>query len=40
VKDPKYPVDVTDLGFEPVRVVPGPDAVYPVQASCVMQRPS
>lgn len=39
VKDPKYPADGTDLGFEPVSVVPGSEAIYPVQSSCEMKRP-
>lgn len=32
----KYPVDGTDMGFKPVKVIPGPQAVYPVQDSCKM----
>ncbi|SMF76137.1 amino acid/amide ABC transporter substrate-binding protein, HAAT family [Tistlia consotensis] len=40
VKDPKYPADGTDLGFAPVSVVPGAEAIYPVQSSCEMKRPS
>lgn len=40
VKNAKYPVDGTELGFEPVSTVAGPDAIYPVQASCKMKRPS
>jgi branched-chain amino acid transport system substrate-binding protein len=40
VKNPKYPADGTDMGFAPVSVVPGPEAIYPVQASCAMKRPS
>ena len=39
VKDAKYPVDGTDLGFKPVSIVSGADAIYPVQASCKMKRP-
>lgn len=39
VRGAQYPVDDTDLGFEPVSVVAGPDAIYPVQASCEMERP-
>lgn len=40
VKNSKFPVDGTDMGFAPVSVVTGPDAIYPVQASCNMKRPS
>ncbi|QPC42466.1 branched-chain amino acid ABC transporter substrate-binding protein [Kaustia mangrovi] len=40
VKDPKYPVDGTDLGFGVVKVVPGEDAIYEAQESCEMDRPS
>jgi branched-chain amino acid transport system substrate-binding protein len=40
VKNPKYPADGTDMGFAPVSVVPGPEAIYPVQPSCSMKRPS
>src|SRR3974390_133537 len=40
VKNPKYPADGTDLGFEAVSPVAGPDAIYPVQASCQMKRPT
>ena len=40
VKNAKYPADGTDLGFKQVTVVKGPDAIYPVQASCKMNRPS
>ncbi|MGF1608751.1 MAG: branched-chain amino acid ABC transporter substrate-binding protein [Kiloniellales bacterium] len=40
VKDPKYPVDDTNMGFGVVKVVPGADAIYPVQDSCSMKRPS
>lgn len=35
----KYPVDDTDMGFRPVKVVSPAEVVYPVQASCRMQRP-
>lgn len=38
-KGMKYPVDGTDLGFKPVKVVAAEDVLYPVQASCAMQRP-
>jgi branched-chain amino acid transport system substrate-binding protein len=36
----KYPVDGTKLGFGVVQIIQGPDAIYPVQASCKMERPS
>lgn len=39
-KDAKYKVDGTDLGFKPVLVVSGPDAVNPIQTTCKMQRPA
>lgn len=39
-KDVTYPVDGTDMGFKPVKVVPAKDALYPVQDSCSMKRPS
>jgi branched-chain amino acid transport system substrate-binding protein len=39
-KDVTYPVDGTDMGFKPVKVVPADQAIYPVQASCEMKRPS
>lgn len=39
VKGAKYPVDDTDMGFEPVAVVSGADALYPVQSDCRMKRP-
>jgi branched-chain amino acid transport system substrate-binding protein len=39
VKNAKYPADDTDMGFEVVSIVPGADAIYPVQASCNMKRP-
>jgi branched-chain amino acid transport system substrate-binding protein len=35
----KYPVDDTEYGFKPVAVIPGPEAVTPVQESCDMKRP-
>ncbi|MBP2313628.1 branched-chain amino acid ABC transporter substrate-binding protein [Azospirillum soli] len=38
-KGVKYPVDGTDLGFKPVKVVAADEVIYPVQASCAMQRP-
>jgi branched-chain amino acid transport system substrate-binding protein len=34
-----YPVDDTQWGFVPVKVVPAEDAMYPVQDSCNMERP-
>ncbi|AUG55984.1 branched-chain amino acid ABC transporter substrate-binding protein (plasmid) [Thalassospira marina] len=40
VKNPKYPADDTDMGFQTVEVIPGEKAIYPVQDSCKMQRPS
>jgi branched-chain amino acid transport system substrate-binding protein len=39
VKNPKYPADDTDMGFEAVAVVPGDQAIYAVQDSCDMKRP-
>ncbi len=39
-KDVTYPVDGTDMGFKPVKVVPPEQALYPVQDSCKMKRPS
>lgn len=39
-KDVTYPVDGTDMGFKPVKVVPAEEALYPVQDSCDMKRPS
>jgi branched-chain amino acid transport system substrate-binding protein len=38
-KGVKYPVDGTDIGFKPVKVIAPEAVVYPVQAKCVMQRP-
>lgn len=35
----KYPVDDTDMGFRPLKVVSPAEVIYPVQASCRMQRP-
>ena len=40
VENAKYPADDTDMGFETVRVVPGEQAIYPVQESCKMDRPA
>jgi branched-chain amino acid transport system substrate-binding protein len=34
-----YPVDDTQWGFVPVKVVPAEEAMYPVQDSCNMERP-
>jgi branched-chain amino acid transport system substrate-binding protein len=39
-KDVTYPVDGTDMGFKPVKVVPADQVLYPVQDSCRMKRPS
>lgn len=36
----KYPVDGTPYGFAVVKIIPGKDAIYPVQGSCRMSRPS
>ncbi|MBK9133310.1 MAG: branched-chain amino acid ABC transporter substrate-binding protein [Betaproteobacteria bacterium] len=38
--DAKYKMDGTDLGFKPVRIVPGPEAAVPVDPACKMERPS
>jgi len=38
--DAKYKREGLSLGFKPVRVVPGPGAINPVQPSCKMERPS
>lgn len=35
----KYPVDDTQWGFVPVKVVAAEEAIYPVQDSCRMDRP-
>ena len=40
VENPKYPADGTNLGFNVVKVIPGKEAIYPVQDSCKMDRPS
>jgi branched-chain amino acid transport system substrate-binding protein len=40
VKNPKYPADDTDMGFEMVRIVPADQAIYPVQENCEMERPA
>jgi branched-chain amino acid transport system substrate-binding protein len=39
-KDAKYKRQGLGLGFKPVRLVPGPEAVNPVQPSCKMERPA
>lgn len=39
-KEAKYKVDNTDMGFKPVLVVPGAEAVNPLQDSCKMKRPA
>jgi branched-chain amino acid transport system substrate-binding protein len=39
-KDAAFKVDGTDMGFKPVKVIPGPEAISPVQDSCKMDRPS
>ncbi|MEZ5890188.1 MAG: branched-chain amino acid ABC transporter substrate-binding protein [Xanthobacteraceae bacterium] len=38
-KDAKYPADGTDMGFKPLKVVQAAEVIYPVQASCKMNRP-
>lgn len=38
-KGVKYPVDGTDMGFKPVKVVAAEQVLYPAQASCKMSRP-
>jgi branched-chain amino acid transport system substrate-binding protein len=38
-KGMKYPADDTDMGFKPIKVLAPEEVVYPVQASCQMQRP-
>lgn len=40
VDNPKYPVDGTKYGFGVVEIIPGPEAIYPVQDSCKMERPA
>lgn len=40
VDNPKYPVDDTKYGFGVVEIIPGPEAIYPVQDSCKMERPA
>jgi branched-chain amino acid transport system substrate-binding protein len=37
--DVQYPVDGTNLGFEPVKAVPAEQVMYPVQDTCKMKRP-
>lgn len=38
-KDAKYPADGSGLGFQPVRLIPGEQVLYPVQPACKMERP-
>jgi len=38
--DAKYKREGLNLGFKPVRVIAGKDAVNPVQSACKMERPS
>jgi branched-chain amino acid transport system substrate-binding protein len=38
-KDARIKADGTDMGFKPVKVIAGPDAISPIQASCKMERP-
>ena len=40
VNNQKYPVDGTKYGFGVVEIIPGPEAIYPVQDSCKMERPA
>ncbi|MGB3719572.1 MAG: branched-chain amino acid ABC transporter substrate-binding protein [Proteobacteria bacterium] len=40
IENPKYPVDGTKYGFGVVEIIPGPDAIYPVQEACKMERPA
>ena len=37
---PAFKVDGTDMGFKPVKLIPGPEGVNAVQESCNMKRPS
>ena len=39
-KDAAFKVDGTDMGFKPVKVIPGPEAISVVQESCKMDRQS
>lgn len=39
-KDAGYKVDGTDMGFKPVKVIAGPDAISAPQDTCKMDRPS
>jgi len=39
-KDAAVKVDGTDMGFKPIKVIPGPKGVNAVQDSCSMKRPS
>lgn len=38
-REAKFKADGTDMGFQTVKVVPGAEAIFPVQASCKMERP-
>ncbi|MCO5065267.1 MAG: ABC transporter substrate-binding protein [Rhizobiaceae bacterium] len=38
-KDAKYKADGTDMGFKPVKVIPGSEAISAVQDNCKMERP-
>ncbi|MCP3387838.1 branched-chain amino acid ABC transporter substrate-binding protein [Bradyrhizobium sp. CCGB12] len=37
-KDVRYKIEGSPYGFRTVKVIPGEQAIYPVQKSCVMQR--
>ncbi len=39
-KEAAFKVDGTDMGFKPIKVIPGPSGVSAVQESCSMKRPS
>jgi branched-chain amino acid transport system substrate-binding protein len=38
-KDAKYKADGTDMGFKPIKVIAGPEAISPLQDNCKMERP-
>lgn len=38
-KGAKFTADGSEFGFEPVSVIPGEEVIYPVQATCKMERP-
>lgn len=38
-KGTKYPAEGSDIGFEPVSIVPGEQVLYPLQSTCKMERP-